>query len=201
MPQPRYSNNRATGVAFALNPCFHPDGPTDGRTVRGTRLVVIASGSFGTPGILERSGIGAKHVLDSVGVKQRVDLPGVGENYQGPMRDSCLVTKHVAYGWTRADHNIIFVPCFAADEAQTFDAIFRNDEGAVEGGSSSRYLVETHMDTDLHIIAATAEFSKTGKGLIANGCAGTCPSVAFSLTITVSALSMRVSSGALGHPN
>jgi hypothetical protein len=33
----------------------------------------------------------------------------------------------------RADHNILFVPYFSADEAQTFDAIFRNDEGAIEG--------------------------------------------------------------------
>jgi alcohol oxidase len=140
MPQPWYSNNRATGVAFALNPLFHQDGPSDERTVRGTRLVVLASGSFGTPGILERSGIGAKHVLDGVGVKQRVDLPGVGENYQGRMRDSSLVTEHLTYGWIRADHNIIFVPCFAADEAQTFDAIFRNDEGAVESGSSFKVL-------------------------------------------------------------
>ena len=70
-------------MAFTLNPLFHPDGPTEARTVRGTRLVVLSAGSFGTPGILERSGIGAKDVLDDVKVKQRVDLPGVGENYQG----------------------------------------------------------------------------------------------------------------------
>ena len=87
-PQHRPSEHRATGVAFTLNPLFHPDGPTETRTVRGTRLVVISAGSFGTPGILERSGIGAKHVLDGVGVKQRIDLPGVGENYQGSVRSS-----------------------------------------------------------------------------------------------------------------
>lgn len=87
--QSPYSENRATGVAFQLNPLFHPDasGRAETRTVRGTKLVVLSAGSFGSPGILERSGIGAKGVLDSVGVKQRVDLPGVGENYQGPVRD------------------------------------------------------------------------------------------------------------------
>ncbi|KAI0294579.1 alcohol oxidase [Russula brevipes] len=121
--------NRATGIAFALNPLFHPDGPAETRTVRGTRLVVISAGSFGTPGILERSGIGGTDVLDGVGVKQRVDLPGVGENYQ--------------------DHNILFLPYFSADEAETLDAILRNDEGALE--------------------AAVAEFEKTGKGLIPRG--------------------------------
>jgi alcohol oxidase len=47
--------------------------------------VVVSAGAFGTPGILERSGIGRKDVLEGVGVQQRVDLPGVGENYQGPV--------------------------------------------------------------------------------------------------------------------
>jgi hypothetical protein len=79
-----HSENRATGVAFALNPLFHPaDAPIETRTVRATKLVVLSAGSLGTPAILERSGIGAKGVLEGVGVKQRVDLPGVGENYQG----------------------------------------------------------------------------------------------------------------------
>ena len=78
-----FSENRATGVAYTLNPVFHPDGPRDTRTVRGTKLVLISAGAFGSPAILERSGIGAKDVLDRVGVKQRVELPGVGENYRG----------------------------------------------------------------------------------------------------------------------
>ncbi|KAH9053396.1 alcohol oxidase-like protein [Lactarius vividus] len=106
------AENRATGVAYALNPLFHPDGPKDTRTVRGTKLVLVSAGSFGSPGILERSGIGAKGVLERVGVKQRIDLPGVGENYQ--------------------DHNVLFLEFFAADEAQTMDAIFRNEEGALD---------------------------------------------------------------------
>ena len=69
------------------NPPFHPDGPAETHTVRGTRLVVISAGALGSPGILERSGIGGKEVLEGVGVKQRVDLPGVGENYQGVLSD------------------------------------------------------------------------------------------------------------------
>jgi len=79
-----HSDNRATGVAYTFNPLFHPDGRTETRTVRGTKLVVLSAGSFGTPGILERSGIGAKAILEGVGVKQRIDLPNIGENYQGP---------------------------------------------------------------------------------------------------------------------
>jgi alcohol oxidase len=78
------SGKRATGVAFTFNPLFHPGGSTETHIVRGTKLVVVCAGAFGTPGILERSGIGSKDILERVGVKQRVDLPGVGENYQGP---------------------------------------------------------------------------------------------------------------------
>ena len=78
-----FSENRATGVAYTLNPIFHPDGSKDTHIVRGTKLVLVSAGAFGSPGILERSGIGAKDVLERVGVKQRVELPGVGNNYQG----------------------------------------------------------------------------------------------------------------------
>ncbi|KAH9054564.1 alcohol oxidase-like protein [Lactarius deliciosus] len=115
--------NRATGVAYVLNPLFHSGGLGDTRTVQGTKLVLVSAGTFGSPGILERSGIGAKGVLDRVGVKQRVDLPGVGENYQ--------------------DHNTFGLKYFAADEAQSLDAVFRNEEGAID--------------------AAAAEFGKTKK--------------------------------------
>ncbi|KAH9046727.1 alcohol oxidase-like protein [Lactarius hengduanensis] len=104
--------NRATGVAYTHNPLLHPEGPGDTRTVRGTKLVLVSAGTFGSPGILERSGIGTKDVLDSVGVRQRVDLPGVGENYQ--------------------DHSVLFIQYFAADEAQSLAAIFRNEEGAID---------------------------------------------------------------------
>jgi alcohol oxidase len=63
------------------------------RTMRGSSLVVISAGALGTPGILERSGIGGKEVLEGVGVKQRIDMPGVGENYQGPstVDDECML--------------------------------------------------------------------------------------------------------------
>ena len=82
-----FSENRATGVAYTLNPLLNPDGPRDTHIVRATKLVLVSAGAFGSPGILERSGIGAKDVLSQAGVKQRVDLPGVGKDYQGfPMQ-------------------------------------------------------------------------------------------------------------------
>ncbi len=41
--------------------------------MRGTKLVLVSAVTFVFPGILERSCIGAKDVLECVGVKQRVD--------------------------------------------------------------------------------------------------------------------------------
>ena len=52
-------------------------------TAHAKRLVVVSSGPFGSPVLLERSGIGAKDLLEKHGVKVLVDLPGVGDKYQG----------------------------------------------------------------------------------------------------------------------
>ncbi|KAI9432498.1 GMC oxidoreductase-domain-containing protein, partial [Lactarius indigo] len=135
--------NRATGVAYALNPLLHPDGPRNTRTVRGTKLVLVSAGSFGSPGILERSGIGAKDVLERVGVKQRVDLPGVGENYQGAM-----IIFDVSSQYT-------FIKYFAADESQSLAAIFRNEEGAIDATAAefgkTRKEVSAHNSIDAGI--------------------------------------------------
>jgi len=107
------------GVAYTFNPLFHPDSLTETRTVCGTKLVILSAGSFGTPGILERLGIGAKAILEGVGVignypmtpedydnkfsivpsvplKQRIELPSIGENYQGPSLNQLSPTVHVA---------------------------------------------------------------------------------------------------------
>src|SRR5947208_3363984 len=34
---------------------------------------------------------------------------------------------------TCTDHNALLIPCNSSDEAQTLDAIARNDDGAIEG--------------------------------------------------------------------
>ena len=47
------------------------------------KLIVVCAGTFGSPTILERSGIGARSVLEKNHIHVLVDLPGVGENYQG----------------------------------------------------------------------------------------------------------------------
>jgi alcohol oxidase len=103
--------------------------------VQATKLVLVSAGAFGSPGILERSGIGAKGVLERVGVRQRIDLPGVGENYQGFPCNSHLEHIVLTFGRSCADHNNLSFGYFAADEAQSMDAILRNEEGAIDGES------------------------------------------------------------------
>lgn len=81
-----FRNKRATGVEIIPNLRFQPNADaTKSKVIRAKRLVVISSGTFGSPQVLERSGIGAKSVLDKAGVTQLVDLPGVGENFQGEL--------------------------------------------------------------------------------------------------------------------
>jgi choline dehydrogenase len=84
------------------------DGVFDGTAAIGVRLldgttvdagwVVLCAGTYGSPPILLRSGIGPADHLRSIGIPVRIDLPGAGENltdhpavsidcgYRGPVR-------------------------------------------------------------------------------------------------------------------
>jgi choline dehydrogenase len=67
---------RATGVDFAQSSggtVYH---------VEVTHEVILAAGVFGTPQLLQLSGVGPKALLDSYGINTIVDLPGVGEHFQ-----------------------------------------------------------------------------------------------------------------------
>ncbi len=65
---------RAAGVALERS------GVTT--TVFAAKEIILAAGSIASPALLQRSGIGAKSVLQDAGVKQVHELPGVGENLQ-----------------------------------------------------------------------------------------------------------------------
>jgi alcohol oxidase len=77
------SGTRAVGVEYVDDTVGRAKGKTQPLMARASRLVVLSAGAFGSPSILERSGIGAKDVLKSNNVPQLVDLPGVGEHYMG----------------------------------------------------------------------------------------------------------------------
>lgn len=62
---------------------IHPGAEDTVYSARASRLVVVSGGAFGSPTILERSGIGGRNILEKYRVEPIVDLPGVGQNYQG----------------------------------------------------------------------------------------------------------------------
>ena len=87
----RLQGNRATGVLLV-----------DGTIIDASR-VVLCAGTYGSPAILLRSGIGPADHLRTVGVPVRLDLPGVGANladhpgldvdpgYRGVARDAPIL--------------------------------------------------------------------------------------------------------------
>jgi len=57
--------------------------------------VVLAAGTFGTPCLLQRSGIGPKRRLEAAGIRVRADLPGVGANLQDHLGVPWVVPSRV----------------------------------------------------------------------------------------------------------
>ncbi|KAG1870417.1 GMC oxidoreductase-domain-containing protein [Suillus tomentosus] len=102
-----FEDNRAVGVEFTSDPVSCPDADQLPSIVRASKLVVVSAGAFGSPTILERSGIGAEAILKRCGIEQLVNLPGVGENYQ--------------------DHYLVLVPYLAANEVITTDTPSRGE--------------------------------------------------------------------------
>ncbi|KAK7712459.1 hypothetical protein SLS64_004843 [Diaporthe eres] len=75
------------------------------------REVILAAGVFGTPKLLELSGIGGKPLLDKLGIPVVVDNPNVGENLQ--------------------DHPNTGVSFEVADGVKTMDGLSRLEPEAV----------------------------------------------------------------------
>lgn len=68
------TDRRATGVQFYQGNQL--------QTVRARREVIVSAGAFGSPQVLQLSGIGAAAELQRAGVLPVHDLPGVGQNLQ-----------------------------------------------------------------------------------------------------------------------
>ena len=81
-------NKKANGVEYQTNPKYMANPEflatdyTARRSVKAKKMVVVSAGANATPGILERSGIGDKKILDAAKIPVLEDLPGVGNDYQ-----------------------------------------------------------------------------------------------------------------------
>ncbi|KAG8213775.1 GMC oxidoreductase-domain-containing protein [Butyriboletus roseoflavus] len=105
-------DGRASGVEYTNDLTLNPSADRTVHVAKATRFVVVSAGAFGSPAILERSGIGSSEILTRLRIPQVVDLPGIGENYQ--------------------DHPVAFPAYFAADEAETLDALYRGDVNEID---------------------------------------------------------------------
>ncbi|KAI1338566.1 GMC oxidoreductase [Xylariaceae sp. FL0016] len=74
---------RAVGVEYRRKPnSTEESDATVLKTVSARKLVVASTGSFATPLLLERSGVGDPAVLEQAGVPVLESLPGVGDQFQ-----------------------------------------------------------------------------------------------------------------------
>ncbi|KAK6198244.1 hypothetical protein LQW54_010458 [Pestalotiopsis sp. IQ-011] len=98
-----FDSKRAAGVEIRPNPKTQSE--TNDQTIKARKLVVLSAGAFGSPLILERSGLGDPNILSKANIPVVANIPGVGRNYQ--------------------DHHLL---CYAYKSAlephETFDAIF-----------------------------------------------------------------------------
>src|SRR5215469_10105115 len=74
-----FDGTRATGVEFAR--LSAAGSPGSRRQARGGEVIVCA-GAFGSPQLLQLSGVGNAAELSALGIPVVADLPGVGENMQ-----------------------------------------------------------------------------------------------------------------------
>ncbi|KAL1726098.1 alcohol oxidase-like protein [Schizophyllum commune] len=98
-----FKEKRACGVEYVTENQFD----SKISTAYASRLVVLSSGAFGTPAILERSGVGSAQLLERLDIPVLVDLPGVGEDYQ--------------------DHHLMHVKYHADDDMETPDVLLNGE--------------------------------------------------------------------------
>ena len=99
--------DRATAVQVCPMKPLNPSEQHRTRQIRARKQIVISCGTLSTPLVLQRSGIGNPQRLKQVGVEPKVDLPGVGLNFQ--------------------DHYLTFATYRAKPGTESFDDFLRGD--------------------------------------------------------------------------
>ena len=102
-----FDGARATGVVLASGALIE------------TSMVVVCAGTYGSPVLLMRSGVGAADHLRPLGVDVLVDLPGVGQN----LADHCGVELDCGYrGPTRKEPLLHTIATFHSSRTPTSEA-------------------------------------------------------------------------------
>jgi choline dehydrogenase-like flavoprotein len=160
---------RAVGLEYTYNARVRPNEDCEStRVARAKRLVVVSAGALGSPQLLERSGIGRKDVLEKVGVKQLVDLAGVGENYQGMYTLEFLVIEWIGQLiFCRPSGNFYPIPCLGGFGDIGWNCTQRSRR-ASEYASQACPKISTYVPDLGRLIEWEALWEKEGKGLMAH---------------------------------
>lgn len=123
-------NEVAVGIEYLDDAISCPAGSTEISTARASKLVVVCGGTFGSPTILERSGIGSRAILEKKGVPVVVDLPGVGENYQGNANFAARIPTLMLFN---IDHYGVFHGYHASDDTATMKGLWSGNVDVYQG--------------------------------------------------------------------
>ncbi|KAL8742857.1 MAG: hypothetical protein Q9190_004720 [Brigantiaea leucoxantha] len=108
-------------------------------SVEAHREVILAAGAVHSPQVLQLSGVGPKKLLSDLGIKQVLDLPGVGYNFQD-QPSFYLVFNYTKYDGKSAD-NLMSDKSYEDEQLALY---YKNRTGAetlpYTGGSSVTFL-------------------------------------------------------------
>jgi choline dehydrogenase len=76
-----FNGDQASGVQYVPSSATAVTA-SNVKTVKAKKEVILSAGSIHSPQILQSSGIGPKSVLKAANIPVKVELPGVGQNFQ-----------------------------------------------------------------------------------------------------------------------
>ncbi|KAI9570612.1 GMC oxidoreductase-domain-containing protein [Boletus coccyginus] len=138
-------NGRAVGIEYTSDAISCPGASGELVTAKATKLVVVSGGAFGSPSILERSGIGAPSVLEKNNISVLVDLPGVGENYK--------------------DHYGTCLVFYASDEIETMGDDMSNPQAIEWEGNGTGKIAHNSMGAVAKVRPTAAQLTASGPAL------------------------------------
>ncbi|KUJ15213.1 alcohol oxidase [Mollisia scopiformis] len=107
-----FDENEKNGNLVASGVLYRPETSQQDVTVYARQEVIICAGTYGSPKILELSGIGDREIMAAVGINCLRNLPGVGENLQ----------DHLNFGPSVEVHDIIMTADVTARDATAAEA-------------------------------------------------------------------------------
>jgi len=93
------------------------------RTVVAKREVILCAGAFGSPQVLELSGIGKPEVCKAYGIENVVDLPGIGGKLILRLATRCLLADLLFFSENLQDHIMCAISHEVCDGIPTVDSL------------------------------------------------------------------------------